>query len=438
MSKISNWGKYPVVAGPELSNPAYIPAPGEGSWIPRGMGRCYGDSSLGETMISSLKLDRMLDFDEQNGILTCEAGVTYEDLLATFVPKGWFPPVTPGTKFVSLGGALASDVHGKNHHKEGSISAYVLSFDLLLPAGSVVSCSRSENQELFWATVGGMGLTGMILRLRIQLKAIETSAIKYHNIKAGSLAEILALFDEFGQATYSVAWIDTIAGGRKRGRSILMKGEHASKEETKGSAWEKTPLALPKKLPLTVPFNFPSFALNPLTISIFNTLYYGKQLKHQKEGIMDYDSFFYPLDAIHHWNRIYGKRGFTQYQFVVPREAGAEAIETVLKHMKKHRMGSFLSVLKLLGPSSGLISFPMEGYTLTLDFPIKKNLFPFLHELDEMVKGWGGRVYLTKDVRMQPAMMEATYPGVETFRALRREIDPEKRVLSFQAKRLNL
>lgn len=235
-----------------------------------------------------------------------------------------------------------------------------------------------------------------------------------------------------------MAWIDTLAGGKKLGRSILMKGEHASLEEVKGSTWEKDPLAFPKKLPLIVPFNFPSFVLNPLTMNAFNFLYYNKQRSKVKSGLTDYDSFFYPLDSIHHWNRIYGKRGFTQYQFVVPTEAGSEAISAVLKHMRKHRMGSFLSVLKLLGPSSGHLSFPMEGFTLTLDFPISKKLFPFLDELDEMVKGWNGRVYLTKDVRMTADMLKDTYPGLSQFLKVKDRIDPERIVKSLQSDRLGI
>ncbi len=436
--KISNWGKYPVVDGPERRGPYLVEEQTAKTWIPRGMGRCYGDSSLGEIMVSSLHLDRMLGFDAKTGQLFCESGVTYEDLLKTFVPKGWFPPVTPGTKFVSLGGAIASDVHGKNHHKEGSISDHVLALDLMLPGGEVLTCSREQHASLFWATIGGMGLTGFILRLHLQLKKIETSAIRYENVKAKDLSEILSLFEDFGTATYSVAWIDTLARGSRLGRSILMKGEHASLAEVQGSAWEKSPLQLPKKLALTVPFNFPAFALNRLTMSAFNALYYRKQRKQQQGGLVDYDSFFYPLDAIHHWNRIYGKRGFTQYQFVVPKAQGPIAIEAVLQHMHRHRMGSFLSVLKLLGPSSGLMSFPMEGYTLTLDFPIKPALFPFLDELDAMITAWGGRVYLTKDVRLSPESLRASYPGVPAFLDIRKKWDPEGKIHSLQSQRLNL
>ncbi len=435
---ISNWGNYPKVQHSEIAPGPQVSVPSDATWIARGMGRCYGDSSLGEVMVSSRRLDRMLAFDPSTGVLTCEAGVTYEDLLTTFAPRGWFPPVTPGTKFVSLGGAIASDVHGKNHHAEGSISDHVSSFDLLLPTGDIVTCSREETPDLFLATTGGMGLTGMILRVTLQLKNIETTAIKFEYIKARNLQEILSLIEEFNETTYSVAWIDTLAGGKRQGRSILMKGEHASLADVRGSAWEEEPFRLPKKPPLLVPFHFPSWVLNPLTMSAFNQLYYHKQRKRVKTGLTDYDGFFYPLDSIHHWNRIYGKKGFTQYQFVVPASHAATAISEVLSHMKKHRMGSFLSVLKMLGPSSGYLAFPMQGYTLTLDFPISKWLFPFLDELDEIVLRSEGRLYLTKDVRMKPDMLEATYPQLHKFRAVRDRVDPEKHIRSLQAERLGL
>ncbi|MEZ4771532.1 MAG: FAD-binding oxidoreductase [Bacteroidia bacterium] len=433
----TNWGKYPVAEGPLISFREGM-KPVESHWITRGMGRCYGDSSLGETMFSSLKMNRFLAFDPEAGILTCESGVTYEDILETFVPKGWFPPVTPGTKFVSMGGALASDVHGKNHHREGSISRYISSFDLLLHDGRIITCSRQQNADIFYATAGGMGLTGMILRLTIQLKRIETSAIRMDSVKAANLEEILGMFDRFEADTYSMAWIDCLSGGKRVGRSIMMKGEHASQAEVTGTAWEKTPLSIPKKLKLTVPFDFPGFVLNRFSIQAFNTLYYHKQLRKERRIITDYDTFFYPLDAIHHWNRIYGKRGFTQYQLVIPKAAGEKGIKLILDTLRQAGMGSFLAVLKLLGNSEGLISFPMEGYTLTLDFPIEQRLFPFLDRLDQIVMDFGGRIYLTKDVRMPAEVFAKTYPALPEFRRIVRALDPEGRVRSLQSERLGV
>ena len=404
-------------------------------WIARGMGRSYGDASLGEKMLSSLKMNRFLAFDENKGILVCEAGVTFEDILETFVPMGWFPYVTPGTKFVSMGGALAADVHGKNHHKEGSFSRYVLSFMLMTAQGEIMNCSRQENADVFWATCGGMGLTGMILQLTMQLKKIESSVIKMHSIKARNLDHILDMFDEFDSVTYSMAWIDCLARGSKSGRSILLKGEHATVEEVQRTKWRNDPLKLPIKPKLTVPFDFPSFVLNSFTTRIFNFLIYARQVRKEVRLMGDYDGFFYPLDMIHHWNRIYGKRGFTQYQLVIPKEAGREGIGEVLRLTQKKGLASFLAVLKALGNSEGPISFPIEGYTLTLDFPISKNLFPFLDELDKVIVDYGGRLYLAKDVRMSPEMLAKTYPRLDEFKAIIKRLDPEGKIRSYQSER---
>lgn len=436
--KISNWGKYPVIEAPVEQYAPGQEINGQSSWIPRGMGRCYGDASLGQRMIGSQRLNRFLAFDPQAGILTCESGVTYEDLLKVMVPKGWFPPVTPGTKFVSLGGAIASDVHGKNHHTEGSISQYVQDFHLLTAQGEILHCSRTEYPEVFWATLGGMGLTGMILSLSLQLKPIQTSAINSMYSKAGNLEEIMALMDETEATTYSVAWIDTVSGGKQQGRSILSYGEHASLGEVVGTPWEKDPLRLPSAKAIAVPFDFPSFALNPWSIGAFNFLYYHKQLKKEVHKITSYDPFFYPLDNIHHWNRVYGKRGFTQYQLVIPRSAGKMVIPDILNRMRKARLGSFLSVLKLMGKETQMLSFPLAGYTLTLDFPISDRLFPFLDTLDQLLLECGGRVYLTKDVRLSGESLKKMYPDLPKFQQIIRRLDPNGYIRSLQSQRLNI
>lgn len=436
--KISNWGKYPQVSAPEIRYGLDRPLAKElhdSHWIPRGMGRCYGDASLGETMVSGLGLRRMLAFDALTGILRCEAGVTFADLLETFVPKGWFPPVTPGTKFVSMGGAIASDVHGKNHHSEGSFSRHILRFDLLLASGEVITCSPTKHPEIFHATFGGMGLTGMVLRLTLKLKPIQSSLINMESVKARNLSEILDISEEFEDATYSMAWIDCLGTGNKMGRSILMKGEHALPEQL-SAAQRAHPLAIPQKRKLNVPIDFPAFVLNPLSIKAFNFLYYHKQLSRQVSRLTDYDSFFYPLDAIHNWNRIYGKRGFVQYQCVFPKAASREGLQQILQRTSRSNMGSFLAVLKLFGPQEGLMSFPMEGYTLALDFPVSPRIFPFLDELDTIVADLGGRVYLTKDARLKPEMLARMYPQLPQFQELLHAVDPEARIRSLQSERL--
>lgn len=436
----SNWGNFPVTEAPEHRfQPGMNPSEVNGHWIPRGMGRCYGDSSLGESMVSILPQNRFLAFDEQTGILKAEAGVTYADLLETFVPRGWFPPVTPGTKFVSLGGAIASDVHGKNHHKEGSLSSHTLSFELLLADGRIVNCSREENAKLFDATLGGMGLTGMVLTVTLKLKPIETSLIKLHSIKARNLDELMDLFEQYNHVTYSVAWIDCLSKGNKMGRSHLTIGEHASLEDIAGTKHAKNPLKLPPKTAIPIPIYFPNFALNQLTIKTFNFLYYNRQFKKEVKTFVPYEGYFYPLDKLLNWNRIYGKRGFTQYQFVIPPEKGREGMREIMKRIAKQGLGSFLAVLKTFGPQDdGMIAFPEKGYTLALDFPITKKLFPFLDELDELVASYGGRIYLTKDVRMKPEMLQKTYPRLPEFKALLKEIDPEQRIRSMQSERLQI
>jgi len=431
----SNWGNYPKI--PQAARPY---SPGDevpSSWIPRGMGRCYGDSSLGDEMLSPLRQNRMLSFNDEKGILHCEAGVTFKDLLDTFVSRAWFPPVTPGTKFVSMGGALASDVHGKNHHVEGSFSRHVLGFHLLTAQGEVIYCSKNENTDVFHATAGGMGLTGMILDLYLQLKKIETAYIRLRSIKARNLDEVLQLTEEYQSSTYSVAWIDTLAGKEKLGRSLLLLGEHATVEDLPASKREQ-PFQIPSHLSLRIPFDFPSFALNRYSIWAFNFLYYHKQLSKEKESLSDYESYFYPLDSLHEWNRIYGKRGFTQYQFALPMKGGREGLKRILSYLQEKKLGSFLSVLKLFGEGEGMLSFPQKGYTLTLNFPISQRLFPILDRLDAMVLEHGGRVYLSKDVRLRAETFEKMYPQLEDFRKIRQRLDPDGRLASYQSKRLGL
>ncbi len=441
--KITNWGKYPEIEANEvlyrnvqsLNNVLTE----KQTWIPRAMGRCYGDSALGKNVISSLNLNRMLDFDNEKGILTCEAGVTFEDILKVFVPKGWFPPVTPGTKFVSMGGAIASDVHGKNHHKEGSISNHIIAFELLTPKGEVLKCSQIENQEIFRATFGGMGLTGLILSLTLKLKKIESSYIKTTVIKTKNLAETFEVLDAFEPATYTVSWTDCLQKGKSLGRSHVMKGEHVALSEIPDGVSPQNALFVPNKLTLSVPFDFPAFALNPLSVQSFNFLYYNRQLGKKKEKLTDYDSFFYPLDAIYHWNRIYGKRGFTQYQFVIPKENGLEGMREVIERIATRKMGSFLVVLKSFGEQEGgYLSFPQKGYTLAMDFAIDSRIFGFLDELDKVVLSYGGKVYLTKDVRLSKEVFEKMYPEARTFLEIKNRLDPEHLLSSFQSQRIGL
>ncbi len=437
VKQLSNWGNYPVLDCDESSFTQeeqltqYVNS--HDHIIARGNGRCYGDASLGEHSISTLRYDKVLHFDTENGIFECQAGITLDQVLAIIVPRGWFLPVTPGTKFITIGGAVASDVHGKNHHAEGSFSNHVISMDVLTGVG-FMSCSPENNPDLFWATCGGMGLTGVITKVRFRLKKIETAYIRQKQIKAENLDEIIRLFDEYKDYTYSMAWIDCLKKGKNFGRSILIVGEHATKEELSGKQ-SAAPLLLPGKLKLTVPFNLPSFILNNFTVKAFNMLYYAKNYKKEMNGVVPYEPFFYPLDAIHHWNRGYGKQGFVQYQFVLPIDR-KEGLAAIMHRISDKGWGSFLAVLKVFGRQDDLISFPMEGYTLALDFPVRKGLFPFLDELDALVLEYGGKLYLSKDARMQQEVFWKSYPNAERFANIVNTYNPVSKFRSVQSDRL--
>ena len=407
--KITNWGNFPVVEKEIKSEDSlqkikdFVLSHKE--VIARGNGRCYGDASLGENIFSTKRLNKFIGFDKIEGVLECEAGVLLSDILEISVPQGYFLNVTPGTKFVSVGGAIASDVHGKNHHSEGCFSEYVLEFKLMKENAEVITCSREENTEDFWATVGGMGLTGIILSAKIKLKNIETAYIRQESIKADNLDEIFQLFEESEGWLYNVAWIDCLQKGENIGRSILMRGYHALREELPPKL-HKNPLKNPRKIMPTIPFYFPSWVLNSFTIKIFNWLYYNKQTKKSVEGFVHYEPFFYPLDVINEWNKIYGKKGFIQYQMVIPKEKGKEGMRKILETIADSGNGSFLAVLKLFGKNNpkAYNSFPMEGYTLALDFKVNNKLKSLVEELDKIVEEFGGRIYLTKDSMSNPKL----------------------------------
>ena len=402
VQKVTNWGNFPIVEKEMKSEDSLSKIKefvrNHNEVIARGNGRCYGDASLGENIFSTKRLNKFISFDRLNGIIECESGVLLSEVLEVTVRQGYFLYVTPGTKFISVGGAIASDVHGKNHHAEGCFSEYVIEFDLLNENNEVLKCSREENSDKFWATIGGMGLTGIILSAKFKLKNIETAYIRQESIKAENLDEIFRLFDESEDWTYNVAWIDCLQKGKNIGRSILMRGEHAIKAEISKKNNENA-LQLKEKLKPTVPFYFPGFVLNNLTVKIFNWLYYGKQRQKQVNNFVDYETFFYPLDVINDWNKIYGKSGFIQYQMVIPKEKGKEGMKKILETIANSGNGSFLAVLKLFGKTNpeAYNSFPIEGYTLALDFKVNSKLKKLVEDLDKIVEEFDGRIYLTKD-----------------------------------------
>ncbi len=431
--RLNGWGRYPVInataSRPDSEAGVTSCLAGESDLIAHGLGRSYGDSALGDNVVLMSGLNRILHFDEDAGVVRCESGVTLAEIIECFLPRGWFPAVTPGTKFVTLGGAVASDVHGKNHHALGCFSECVLSLDLMLPSGETVICSRKQNPELFHATCGGMGLTGIILRVAFRLAPVRSACIDETIIRSANLEETLYLFEETSGATYSVAWLDCLAQGDQLGRSLLMTGEHSNE----GSLDPGTPGRL------SLPFDMPGFILNRHSVAAFNNLYYGRVRKRETSRRVHFDPFFYPLDGIGQWNRLYGRKGFTQYQMVIPKQAGSDGLKRIISEIAASGLGSFLVVLKLFGPENkNYLSFPMEGYTLAIDFRIQRGLFSVLDRLDSVVSDFGGRLYLTKDVRMSPRMLRTGYPRLEEFLAVRERFGLRGKFNSLQSKRLEL
>ena len=430
---ISGWGRYPVLdtqsniirdveALQELLHSGF-------SGISMAMGRSYGDSALAEQTLNIRYLNHFLEFNEVSGELTCESGVTLEDIINVFVPRGWFLPVTPGTKFVSVGGAIASDVHGKNHHQTGSFSQFVKELKLVLPDGSIVTCSDENQPDLFHATCGGMGLTGVIVQATLKLKPIQSSYINETVIKAGDLNEIIQLLEEHSKAPYSVAWIDCIARGSQLGRSILYLGEHS----------ETGSLVLHAKRNISVPFNLPSITVNHYSMAAFNTLYFHRVKAKILQHTVPLEPFFYPLDSIQHWNRIYGSKGFVQYQFVIPKDAGHYGIVKILATIAEEGRGSCLSVLKLLGAeNNNYLSFPMEGYTLACDFKMEAGVLDLLKKLDNLVLDFGGRIYLAKDACMSEQTFKRSYPKWQEFLDVRQQVGADKVFHSLQSRRLGI
>ena len=433
--ELSGWGKYPVIDS-EVIQPLSmqdvlqsISGTPQKSLIARGLGRSYGDSSLAAQVISTAYLDHLLKFDDTTGVLTCSAGVSLADILAVFVPKGWFLSVTPGTKFVTVGGAIASDVHGKNHHLEGSFTEHVSALKIATVSHGIIECSRELHPELFRATCGGMGLTGIIVQASIQLRPIKSAYINQATIRASNLEEALELFEAHQNTTYSVAWIDCLSTGKALGRSLLMLGEHA----------DSGGLTTGKASKLAIPVNMPGILLNRYSIQAFNFLYYHRVIKQRSERLAHYEPFFYPLDGIQQWNRMYGKNGFTQYQFALPKDAGLAGMTSILKRIAESKRGSFLAVLKAFGKGNhNYLSFPIEGYTLALDFKLNKGLFELLDELDKIVLDYGGRLYMTKDVRMSAAMLKQGYPQWQAFMKVRKQYGADSVFHSLQSQRLGL
>jgi len=440
--KLAGWGRYPVIDA-QLHTPRSEEALRdqvlhERSVIARGNGRAYGDSAINASATLHTKhLNRLIAFDPATGQVVAEAGVLLADLIEAFLPQGWFPLVTPGTKFVSIGGAIAADVHGKNHHIDGSFRSCVDWIDVMGADGKIERCSPVQNPALFDHTLGGMGLTGIILRACLRLRPVESGWIRQTTVTAPDLQAAMAAFEAAQDATYSVAWIDCLAQGAQLGRSLVMLGEHAKRTDLR-AARRARPFEIQRRRKRTIPFDFPAVALNRYSVRAFNALYYQAGKRSRGEQIVDWDSYFYPLDAILDWNRIYGGKGFAQFQCVIPLAQAQDGLSALLREIAEAGSASFLAVLKRLGPQDSAFSFPMEGYTLALDFPVTATTLALLERLDEITLRHGGRFYLAKDSRMRADTLRAADPRVEAFCRSRVEMGAAPRFQSAQAERLGL
>ena len=448
--KLSGWGRYPVLdcRTARVSTPDALPAwlAAADSLIPRGAGRGYGDAALNPALTLDMRgLDRLRDFDPATGCLTAEAGLGLDDLLRLFVPRGWFPPVVPGTKFVTLGGMAAADVHGKNHHGAGSFGDHVRALEIVRPDGAVVTCDRTREAALFHASLGGMGLTGVIRAVTFDLVPVETAWLHAETRPAPDLDAVLAALDDAGTWPYSVAWLDLHAPGARRGRGLVHTGRHLSAAEATGPA-RTAPRAPHRAGGWRVPDVVPSGLVGAPLLRAFNALTWRKSAAHKGEarggtsGPVHYDPFFFPLDRLHAWNRLYGPRGFVQYQGVLPDAASRAGLTALLDRVAAFGHPVALAVLKRLGPGCPArpLSFPRQGHTLALDLPRRRETLTLLAELEAITADHGGRIYLAKDAATTPDRLAAGYPDLDAFRRLREDIGARGRFESALSRRLEL
>ena len=396
--------------------------------IPRGLGRSYGDSSLAKNIISLKDYQKFINFDDQLGIIECSANCSLNEILKLIVKKSWFFNVTPGSKFITIGGAIASDVHGKNHHLDGSFSDYVISFKIITGEGILYNCDKKENSNLFHATCGGMGLTGIIVSAKIKLLKIKSKFINTQIIKTKNLKDTILKFKKLNNHKYLVAWIDALSKNESIGRSIIFTGNHSDDGN----------LELLGKKKINISSTFPGFLLNQYTIKLFNKIYYFFH-RNDKKFKQNLDNFFYPLDNINNWNNLYGKNGFIQIQVLIEEEDFENIIYEILKFFQEKKQFSFLSTLKELGSgNANYLSFPCKGYSLTLDLKMNRNLKNVYREFELLLKNYKTKIYLTKDSFMSEQYFRNTYKNLNKFREIKEKYDPFKLINSLQSQRLGV
>ena len=437
-STLAGWGRMPVVPGVERRSED-LRALTRAQHLSRGLGRSYGDSSLPaagdvEVVLTTTLADRILAFDPSTGVLRAEAAVSIAQLNERLLPRGFFVPVTPGTQFVTLAGAVAADIHGKNHHVDGSFGEHVRGLRMRLAGGEIVHTSPAELPDLFWATVGGMGLTGHILEVELALRRVRSPWILQRTERVDDIDAFVEALGRAARASpFTVGWIDCLSRGAALGRGILMAGVPTGPRPRRRRAEPPRPRCGAS----AIPFELPGFVLSRPAVRAFNAAYYWKHLPRERSGITHWETFFYPLDRIRHWNRMYGPRGFTQYQCVLPEAAGPSAARRLLEVLTRRGGASFLCVIKDCGPEGrGLLSFPTKGITIAFDIPVRDGTQALVDALNEKVIDEGGRIYLAKDSFTRPEHFRAMEPRLDEFLRVRRKWDPEGRLRSAQSVRL--
>ena len=444
-ARIGGWGQWPVqncyLLRPEKYRHLSPGCAGQGKLIARGLGRSYGDAALNEMgqVLLTERVNRFLEFDRGQGIIRAESGVKLADLLRVTLPAGWFPAVVPGTRQVSLGGCVAADVHGKNHHRDGSFGDHLLGLELFT-ATDRVSCSPDSEPDLFRATVGGMGLTGVIGEVTLRLRPVGSGFLLARHQAAPDLDTLIRyLAEPAHDDQYTVAWLDCLARGAEMGRGIVISGHHAEPDELP-SALRASPFSLPAALELSLPVNLPGWFLNPLAGRAFNEVYFRRQAARRGSFVIDCGRFFFPLDALDHWYRLYGRQGFLQYQCVLAGTQAPAGVRRVLERLQRAGCYSLLAVLKRLGPGNrNFLSFPREGYTLALDIP--RRALPdlsLLDDLDRITLEHEGRVYLAKDACLDPRTFRSMYPDYGRWLQVKRAVDPGNLFSSSLARRLDI